>query len=637
MLLLLTLAMAEELPEFLDAPVDADLFQPVVQGRLLVTTDAQLDRGAGYAFQVMGQSASNPYVWTDRETGEQTVVLGGFSGATLGGVFWRGRTRIGLDVPVYFSASGPIAAGGAGFGEAGIHGRVLLVEGGPSRLGAAATGAVRVPVGAVDSLLSPSGTQGDLGLVLDYRAGPTLWALNLGLRLGPSSLIHPSLDWHNQLRFGFGTALAVSETTDLTVEVAGLTQTNNLFGYSQGTPIEVLGGFRFEPVEGVAVRLVGGSGLTPGVGAPDWRVAAGASWAPSGIARDRDKDGVPDDIDLCPASPEDFDNFQDEDGCADPDNDGDGLLDSRDRCRDQPEDFDGYEDEDGCPEDNGHLVIRVVDWKGDAIDAKLVHVSPANEMGDVHDFAGVHIASMDLAGGRWEVRVQADGYADWFSTVPLPSEGETLIDAQLRSLGSVARVRVTPLDGDDMLMDEVSVTIDGGRTVPVRRGEPMLELTEGEHRLLIEKPGHVPVEANVEVLLDEERRLRVQLFPDYVELTGDTIALTDPVDFESGTAVLTPQGEVIVDQIADLLVEHSEITVLRIEGHTDNQGPDDLNLELSQMRADVVRAELVVRGIDGDRMYAVGFGEDYPVADNGTEQGRRENRRVSFYVEETTE
>jgi OmpA-OmpF porin, OOP family len=57
-------------------------------------------------------------------------------------------------------------------------------------------------------------------------------------------------------------------------------------------------------------------------------------------------------IDQCPNEPEDYDLFQDEDGCPDPDNDGDGILDVDDDCPNEPEDFDGFEDEDGCPEEN---------------------------------------------------------------------------------------------------------------------------------------------------------------------------------------------------------------------------------------------------------------------------------------------
>ena len=65
---------------------------------------------------------------------------------------------------------------------------------------------------------------------------------------------------------------------------------------------------------------------------------------------DRDGDGIIDRLDKCPDDPEDFDNFEDEDGCPDKDNDKDGIADSADHCPNDPEDKDGFEDEDGCPD-----------------------------------------------------------------------------------------------------------------------------------------------------------------------------------------------------------------------------------------------------------------------------------------------
>jgi OmpA-OmpF porin, OOP family len=66
--------------------------------------------------------------------------------------------------------------------------------------------------------------------------------------------------------------------------------------------------------------------------------------------KDTDHDGIYDDVDKCPAIPEDKDGFEDEDGCPDPDNDNDGIADASDKCPNVAEDKDGFEDEDGCPD-----------------------------------------------------------------------------------------------------------------------------------------------------------------------------------------------------------------------------------------------------------------------------------------------
>ena len=105
----------------------------------------------------------------------------------------------------------------------------------------------------------------------------------------------------------------------------------------------------------VTANLMVGTGQL-GARGDDFRFTTGLVWAPqpAGSAapgkNDRDGDGVPDGVDGCRDEAEDRDNFQDEDGCLDPDNDGDGLPDTDDRCRDEAEDKDGFEDSNGCPE-----------------------------------------------------------------------------------------------------------------------------------------------------------------------------------------------------------------------------------------------------------------------------------------------
>jgi len=72
--------------------------------------------------------------------------------------------------------------------------------------------------------------------------------------------------------------------------------------------------------------------------------------------------------------------------------------------------------------------------------------------------------------------------------------------------------------------------------------------------------------------------------------------------------------------------------ILSIEGHTDSQGSETSNLDLSQRRAEAVRLYLVNNGVAASRMTATGYGESMPVADNNTPAGRALNRRVEFKV-----
>jgi OOP family OmpA-OmpF porin len=74
-----------------------------------------------------------------------------------------------------------------------------------------------------------------------------------------------------------------------------------------------------------------------------------------------------------------------------------------------------------------------------------------------------------------------------------------------------------------------------------------------------------------------------------------------------------------------------------IEGHTDNRGNAAKNKQLSQKRADAVKAEVVKLGVDAGRLSAVGYGADKPIADNNTEEGRAQNRRVVASAQAQTE
>ncbi|MCA9565820.1 MAG: OmpA family protein, partial [Myxococcales bacterium] len=114
-------------------------------------------------------------------------------------------------------------------------------------------------------------------------------------------------------------------------------------------PIEALLGLRFRAARGLTITTGGGAGVSGGLGTPDYRIFLGVGYGPTDAA-DSDGDGLNDDEDGCPDVPEDFDSFEDDDGCPEADNDGDGIVDSEDQCPLQPEDPDTWEDQDGCPD-----------------------------------------------------------------------------------------------------------------------------------------------------------------------------------------------------------------------------------------------------------------------------------------------
>ncbi len=101
------------------------------------------------------------------------------------------------------------------------------------------------------------------------------------------------------------------------------------------------------------------------------------------------------------------------------------------------------------------------------------------------------------------------------------------------------------------------------------------------------------------------------------------------VHFANGKAELTPESHSILENVAASLIEHSEVRVI-VEGHTSSTGGRQLNLRLSQARAQAVRDFLVLRGVAEDRLVARGFGPDRPIASNTTLEGQAKNRRVEL-------
>lgn len=101
------------------------------------------------------------------------------------------------------------------------------------------------------------------------------------------------------------------------------------------------------------------------------------------------------------------------------------------------------------------------------------------------------------------------------------------------------------------------------------------------------------------------------------------------IEFETGSATLTPQGQLILDQMAAVLAKLTTRTVAII-GHTDNSGARASNIALSQARADTVKGYLIAKGIPSQQLTATGVGPDQPIASNDTPDGRARNRRIEF-------
>ncbi len=119
-----------------------------------------------------------------------------------------------------------------------------------------------------------------------------------------------------------------------------------------------------------------------------------------------------------------------------------------------------------------------------------------------------------------------------------------------------------------------------------------------------------------------------------VRTEGDRILLPGNVVFDTGKAVLSPapENQVILNQLKQFLIDNPRVSTVRIEGYTDNVGQAAANLKLSGERALAIKQWLIANGIAAERVMAVGFGQEKPIADNSTAAGRAQNRRTEFKI-----
>ncbi len=118
-----------------------------------------------------------------------------------------------------------------------------------------------------------------------------------------------------------------------------------------------------------------------------------------------------------------------------------------------------------------------------------------------------------------------------------------------------------------------------------------------------------------------------------VERIGEGIKITfdSGILFASNQAALEGPARANIEELGRILKKYDDTNVL-IEGHTDSQGSEDYNLELSRRRAQSVANYLAEQQVDATRFTLMGYGETQPVASNETPEGRRENRRVEIAI-----
>jgi outer membrane protein OmpA-like peptidoglycan-associated protein len=117
-----------------------------------------------------------------------------------------------------------------------------------------------------------------------------------------------------------------------------------------------------------------------------------------------------------------------------------------------------------------------------------------------------------------------------------------------------------------------------------------------------------------------------------VEITAKEITIKQQVQFALDSAVILPESNGLMTEIADTLIKNARISRIEVQGHTDNTGTPEHNMVLSEQRANAVRDWLTSHGVAPDRLVARGYGQDKPLVPNVTPAMKAKNRRVQFII-----
>ncbi|MEO0119623.1 MAG: OmpA family protein, partial [candidate division WOR-3 bacterium] len=231
--------------------------------------------------------------------------------------------------------------------------------------------------------------------------------------------------------------------------------------------------------------------------------------------------------------------------------------------------------------------------------------------------------------GIYTVEVVKENYFPYTHITEVKAKEVRNLEIPLAKKGALGIVTGQVLDYKDRKPLKAEVEIKEANikiTIDTLTGIYKLELPVGTYTAIVTSEGYVSQTAPIIVEKD-----KVQEKNFYLVKKGMVITLRG-IYFEFNKATIKPESYPILDSAAQILKDNPKIKV-EIQGHTDNVGSAEYNKKLSLRRAQAVVNYFVQKhGIDIKRLRAVGYGEEKPIADNATEEGRALNRRVEFVI-----
>ena len=596
-MLLLTILSAALAQDTRDVPMpdlNAQAFRPSIDSHATLWTDDAILAPAGTAtLRLAGTWTHNPLVvrWADGSTTSlvrDAVNLDLLAGITI----WR--VRAGLDLPLYLLSTSDVQSGRAGLGDLALDLRgSILSEDEAAPISLAVNGRMSLPTATVDAALGSPGMGGELGLVASKSLGDLLLAANLGTRFVPETqLINVEVD--DQLFYRLGGGYALTPGAGVSLDLAGHLNYNQPFGNPAANPIEALLGGWTHLSDELVLRGGVGHGFTKGISSPDLRLVAMVSWEPK----------------------------------KDLDTDSDGLLDSVDACPEQPEDKDGWMDADGCPDPSAKVTVRIVDGQG-----KLVPGATSSVSGP-QSFEGGAEQSGQLHAGTYQLRASAETWLPDAASFEVVEGVDQVVTVLLQPAPGLVQVRVIGPDGQPM---DATFTVGDSDPVATSGGQGQLKVAPGAFGVTVRAEGYAVANQKVVIDAGETKVVEVQLRPTQVELTVEKIEVKGEVYFDTAKATIQAESNALLDEVAQVMIDHPELVRLRIEGHTDSRGEAAYNLQLSKDRAAAVKAYLQGKGVAPDRLESEGYGETKPLMRGESAAAWEKNRRVDFFIAERVE
>ena len=590
--MLIGLAAAQEIKGGEVPGFNAQAFRPAVDSyQFLWLNDTSMGTSGTFNYRNTFSYAKSPIVYQDW-TGETYNLLDSVTQMDVSAGFTKGRLRYAVSAPIILQATGEPVPGVStediselGLGEMMADVKMQLLDRNTHRIGMAINARSSLPTSTTTSPLGTDGLMFEVEGAMDAHLGRSVLAINVGHRQQPT-VETESITWGNQLlaRVGYGHPFNEDRLSGVALEynMAGLYEQMS----GDGLAMEAMLSGWYAVHEIYQVRAGVAKGLSTGMTTPDWRGVLSVSFLHK-TDSDTDEDGVVDHSDICPAT---------------------------------PEDIDGFEDQDGCPEPT-KVNVLLMDHLGHEI--RDAHWTTADEQ-----FSGLGHTSFYMQSGMIEIDIDDPRYIAEPMVVEIQDQAEQDVVIELDAI--MGSLKVIVRDELDKVIPHASWSIDGVKGASMQPTGYVVPLIPGAHEVIVQAHGYRMLKETVDIIANDTEV--VHLVAKESKVTHD-LEVIDKVFFKTNSHIIDKRSHTLLDEVAEILNHHQRIELVHVEGHTDSQGDDAYNKKLSQDRADEVMRYLISKGVNANRLDATGFGEEKPIDTNDTVKGRHNNRRVIFRID----